>query len=157
MKMKKLNLCARLLCCCFTFYMLLPMSMWAQLTISTPTFPTTNTVHFTLTGTQSTNAHIIFFTPNVAASIAGWTRLTTGTVGQTTFDLTKPTNANAFFAAGIGPIATPTVATPVFSPAAGSYGSPTNVNVTCATAGADLLHHQREHPDHARHLHLQRR
>ena len=120
--------------------MALPASLLAQLVISVPTFPTTNTVHFDLTGTASTNAHLILSTPDLAAPIAGWTRMTTGTVGQTSFDLTKPASTNAFFAAAIAPIATPTVATPVFTPAGGSYGAATNVTVTCATAGAAIYY-----------------
>ena len=114
--------------------------MLAQLTISVPTFPTTNTVHVDLTGAAPTNAHVILFTPNLAAPIAGWTRMATGTVGQTSFDLTKPSITNAFFAAAIAPIATPTVATPIFTPAGGSYGAATNVTVTCATAGAAIYY-----------------
>ena len=114
--------------------------MLAQLTISVPTFPTTNTVHVDLTGAASTNAHVILFTPNLAAPIVGWTRMATGTVGQTSFNLTKPSITNAFFAAAIAPIATPTVATPVFTPAGGSYGAATNVTVTCATAGAAIYY-----------------
>lgn len=120
--------------------MALPVSMMAQLTISVPTFPTTNTVHLDLTGAASTNAHIIFYSPNLATTLGAWTRVTTGTVGQVSFNLTKPTNTTAFFAAGIAPIGTLTVATPVFSPAGGSYGSPTNVTVTCATPGAAIYY-----------------
>jgi RHS repeat-associated protein len=120
--------------------MALPATLLAQLVISVPTFPTTNTVYFNLTGAQSTNAHIIFSTPDLTVPIAGWTRMATGTVGQTAFNLSKPTNANAFFAAGIAPIGTPTVATPVFSPGGGSYGNPANVIVTCATAGAAIYY-----------------
>lgn len=140
MKTKKQNLFFKALCGFFALQMALPASLLAQLVISVPTFPTTNTVHFDLTGAQSTNAHIIFSTPDLTVPVAGWTRMATGTVGQTAFNLTKPTNANAFFVAGIAPIATPTVATPVFSPAGGSYGSPTNVIVTCATAGAAIYY-----------------
>jgi RHS repeat-associated protein len=120
--------------------MALPASVLAQLVISVPTFPTTNTVHLDLTGAASTNSHIIFFSPNLATTLGAWTRMATGTVGQVSFDLTKPTNTTAFFAAGVAPIGTPTVATPVFSPAGGSYGSPTNVTVTCATAGAAIYY-----------------
>ena len=138
--MKKLNLFCRILCVYFAIIMAAPFSMWAQLTINPPTFPNTNTVEVTLTGAASTNAHIIFFTPDLTVPIAGWARMTTGTVGQVTFDLTKPTNASAFFLAGIAPIGTPTVATPVFSPAGGSYGMATNVTITSATMGASIFY-----------------
>ena len=140
MKMKKLKLFSRILCIFFAAQMAFPVSVLAQLAINPPTFPNTNTVEVTLTGTQSTNSHIIFFTPDLAVPIVGWTRVTTGTVGQVTFDLTRPTNANAYFMAGIAPIGTPTVATPVFSPAGGSYGTTTNVTITCATAGAAIYY-----------------
>jgi hypothetical protein len=140
MKIKNHGLFFKALCCLFAVQMALPVSLLAQLVISVPTFPTTNTVHVDLTGTASTNAHVILFTPNLAAPIAGWTHMATGTVGQTSFNLTKPSITNAFFAAAIAPIATPTVATPVFTPAGGSYGAATNVTVTCATAGAAIYY-----------------
>ena len=140
MKIKNHGFFFKALCCLFAVQMALPVSLLAQLVIGVPTFPTTNTVHLDLTGAASTNVHVILFTPNLAAPIAGWTRMATGTVGQTSFDLTKPSITNAFFAAAIAPIATPTVATPVFTPAGGSYGAATNVTVTCATAGAAIYY-----------------
>jgi RHS repeat-associated protein len=138
--MKKQNLFFRALCVFFAVQMALPVSLLAQLVISVPTFPTTNTVHLSLTGAASTNAHVILSTPNLSVPIAAWTRMTTGTVGQTSFDVTKPSNTNAFFAAAIAPIATPTAATPVFSPAGGSYGAATNVTITSATTGAAIYY-----------------
>jgi RHS repeat-associated protein len=138
--MKKPNLFIRALCCFFAVQMALPSALLAQILISPPTFPTSSTVHFDLTGAASTNAHIILSTPDLAVPIAAWTRMTTGTVGQTSFDLTKPASTNAFFAAAVGPITTPTAATPVFTPAGGSYGAATNVTVTCATAGAAIYY-----------------
>jgi len=138
--MKKPNLFVRAFCCFFAYYMAMPMSMWAQFLINPPTFPDTNTVRVTLSGTESTNAHIIFFTPNLATNTALWTRAVTGTVGQTTFDLTKPTSANGFFRAGIAPVETPTVATPVLTPGSGSYIGPTNITITCATEGAAIYY-----------------
>ena len=140
MKLKKTGLFLKALCCFFAVQMALPSMLLAELVISVPAFPTTNTVHFDLTGAASTNAHLILSTPDLTVPIAAWTRMTTGTVGQTAFDLTKPVGTNAFFAAGIAPIATPTVATPVFTPAGGSYGNPTNVTVTCATGGAAIYY-----------------
>lgn len=112
----------------------------AQLLINAPTFPSSNTVELTLSGAASTNAQIIFFTPDLTVPLAAWTRMTTGTVGQVTFDLTRPTNAAAFFAAGVAPISTPTVATPVFTPGGGSYPTPTNVVVTCSTPGSAIFY-----------------
>jgi RHS repeat-associated protein len=138
--MKKQNLFFRALCIFFAVQMALPSALLAQIVISVPTFPTTNTVHLSLTGAASTNAHVILSTPNLAVPIAAWTRMTTGTVGQTTFDVTKPSNTNAFFAAAIAPISTPTVATPVFTPPGGSYGTTTNVIITSATAGAAIYY-----------------
>lgn len=138
--MKKINASFLFLRCCFVAQLILPVTLPAQLIISKPTFPATNTVHFSLSGAQSTNSHIIFFTPILNTTIASWQRMTTGTVGQTTFDLTKPTNANAFFAAGVAPVTTPTAASPVFNPAGGSFGGPTNVTVTCATPGAAIYY-----------------
>jgi len=116
------------------------MSSWAQLAINPPTFPSTNTVRVTLSGANSTNAHILFLTPDLATNTALWTRAVTGAVGQTTFDLTKPTNANVFFRAGIAPVETPTVATPVLTPGSGSYIGPTNITITCATDGAAIFY-----------------
>src|ERR1019366_7963192 len=131
--MKKLNVFSQILCIFFAAQMALPISVLAQLTINPPTFPNTNTVELTLRNAASTNAQIIFFTPDLTVPLPAWTRLTTGAVGQVTFDLTKPTNASAFFIAGVAPIGTPTVATPLFTPGGGSYATPTNVVVTCST------------------------
>ena len=119
---------------------ILPGQVWGQLTIGIPSFPTTNTVQLNLGGTQSTNAHIIFFTPSLTNPLASWNRLTTGGVGQISFTLSKPTNNPGFFAAGVAPIATPTVATPIFIPAGGRYGNPTNVSITSATPGAAIYY-----------------
>ncbi len=134
--MKTPNPFHRALCCFFAVYLALPPAVLAQLIINPPTFPTTNTVRVTLSGAASTNAHVILWTPNLMPDLAGWYRLTTGSVGQTTFDFTRPTNQNSFFAAAIGPVATLTVAAPVFTPGGGSYALPTNVVITCATDGA---------------------
>ena len=137
--MKKMNRFYRPLCG-FAAVFLASLAS-AQLLINPPTFPSTNTVELTLSNAASTNSHIIFFTPDLTAgSIAAWTRLTTGAVGQVTFDLTRPTNADAFFAAGVAPISTPTVATPVFTPGGGSYATPTNVVVNCSTPGAAIYY-----------------
>ncbi len=138
--MKKQNLLVHLFTFYFVIYFVMPQSAWSQFTISSPTFPTTNTVQVSLAGTQATNAHVIFFSPQVVNGIGAWNRLTTGTVGQVTFTLPKPTNGMGFFAAGIAPISTPTVATPAFSPTGGSYSSPTNVTVTSATSGASIYY-----------------
>jgi RHS repeat-associated protein len=130
----------RLLSCCLAAFMIAPTSTWAQLTINPPTFPTTSTVRVTLSGAQSTNAHIILATPDLATNGNSWTRVVTGAVGQVTFDLTKPTNDSVFFRAAIAPVTTPTVATPVFTPGGGSYPTATNVVITCATPGAAIYY-----------------
>jgi RHS repeat-associated protein len=136
--MKKTNRFYRPLCGFFAVALASLAS--AQLTINPPTFPTTNTVELTLSGTTSTNAYILFWTPELVSDIGGWTRVATGAVAQATFDLTRPTNADAFFAAGVAPIATPTVATPVFTPGGGTYSMPTNVVITSATEGAEIYY-----------------
>jgi hypothetical protein len=69
--MKKLNVLSRILCVFFAIQMALPTAMLAQIVISAPTFPTTNTVHLDLTGAASTNAHVILFTPDLAVPIVG--------------------------------------------------------------------------------------
>ncbi|MGH7951190.1 MAG: chitobiase/beta-hexosaminidase C-terminal domain-containing protein, partial [Limisphaerales bacterium] len=136
--MKKTNRFYRPLCGFFAVALASLAS--AQLTINPPTFPTTNTVELTLSGTTSTNAYILFWSPELVPDISGWTRVATGAVAQATFDLTRPTNADAFFAAGVAPIATPTVATPVFTPGGGTYSMPTNVVITSATEGAEIYY-----------------
>jgi RHS repeat-associated protein len=120
----------------FAVQLALPASLLAQLIINPPTFPNTNTVRVTLSGAASTNAHVILWTPDLLGDLASWYRVTTGTVGQTTFDLIRPTNQNSFLAAGVVPVTTLTVATPIFTPGGGTYSLPTNVTITCATDGA---------------------
>lgn len=138
--MKTPNLFYRGLCCFFAFYLALPAATVAQLLLTPPTFPTTNIVRVTLSGAASTNAYIILSTPELDTDPAGWQRSITGTVGQTTFDLSKTTNAAMFYIASDAPNLTPTVATPIFSPAGGSYALPTNVTITCATDGAAIYY-----------------
>ena len=110
--MKKFGFTTRLLCCYFAVYLALPVSMVAQFSLTPPTFPTTNTVRVTLTGASSTNAYVILSTPELDTEPAGWQRSITGAVGQTTFDLSKTTNAAMFYIASDAPNLTPTVATP---------------------------------------------
>jgi len=57
--MKTPNIFFRILCVFFAVQLALPSALLAELVISVPTFPTTNTVHFDLTGAASTNSHII--------------------------------------------------------------------------------------------------
>ena len=136
--MKTPSLFLRLLSFYFAVWMTLPASVWASLTITGPTFPATNTLRVSLAGAEVTNAHVIFWTPTLIPDINSWTRLTTGSVGQTVFDFSSTTNRQSYFRAGVAPIGMPTVVTPAFAPGGGSYGSPTNVTVTCATAGAAI-------------------
>ena len=136
--MKTPSLFLRILSFYFAVWLTVPGAVLAQLTITGPTFPATNTLRVGLTGAESTNAHVIFWTPTFVSDINTWTRLTTGTVGQTAFDFSTTTNRQSYFRAGIAPVSTPTVATPVFAPGGGSYGSPTNVTITCATMGAAI-------------------
>jgi len=138
--MKKLNPLSRVLCCFFAVYMALPASMSAQLLLTPPAFPTTNTVRVTLTGAEATNAHIVFSTPDLNTNFNSWTRVITGAVGQTTFDLTKTANSAMFYRATTAPVGIPTVATPVFTPGGGSYPVGTNVTITCDTAGAAIYY-----------------
>lgn len=138
--MKPPNVFYRFLCCFFAVYLALPPVVVAQLLLTPPTFPTTNTVRLTLAGAASTNAYVILSTPILTTDPAGWQRSITGTVGQTTFDLTKTTNAAMFYIASDAPNLTPTVATPAFSPAGGSHATPTNVTITCATDGAAIYY-----------------
>lgn len=138
--MKTPNLFYRGLCLFFAVYLALPAATVAQLLLTPPTFPTTNTVRVTLTGAASTNAYVILSTPELDTDPAGWQRSITGAVGQTTFDLSKTTNAAMFYIASDAPNLTPTVATPAFSPAGGSYATPTNITITCATDGAAIYY-----------------
>jgi RHS repeat-associated protein len=121
-------------------FTILALKVSAQLNLIGPTFPSTNTVRLTLTGAQATNAHLIFFTPILYPDGADWIRYFTGTVGQTTFDLARPTNEHAFFRAATIPVLIPTVATPLFSLPGGAYSTPTNVTITCATEGAAIFY-----------------
>ena len=138
--MKIQNPFYRFLCCFFVAYLTLPAAVMAQLLITPPTFPTTNTVRVTLTGASVSNAYVILTSPTLNVSIPGWQRAMTGTVGQTTFDLAKTTNAAVYFTASDSPNLVPIVATPSFSPAGGSYSVPTNVTITCATDGAAIFY-----------------
>lgn len=120
--------------------MALPMSMVAQIGLTSPTFPSPTTVRVSVTNAQPTSAYVIFSTNALTANFLGWPRVATGAVGQAVFDLPKSTNSSAFYAAADAGNTTPTVATPVFSPVGGAYPWPTNVSVTCATEGAAIYY-----------------
>ena len=79
--MKIQNPFYRFLCCFFVAYLTLPAAVMAQLLITPPTFPTTNTVRVTLTGASVSNAYVILTSPTLNVSIPGWQRAMTGTVG----------------------------------------------------------------------------
>ncbi|MFN3408684.1 MAG: chitobiase/beta-hexosaminidase C-terminal domain-containing protein, partial [Limisphaerales bacterium] len=130
----------RVLSCHFAVWLAVPGPVWAQLTVTGPSFPDAGTVRVGLAGAAATNAHIIFWSPTLGPDLNSWFRLTTGSVGQTSFDFSRPTNRESYFRAAVAPVAVPTVATPQFSPGGGSYGGPTNVTITCATAGAALYY-----------------
>jgi hypothetical protein len=104
-----------------------------QLDINPPTFPTTNTVQLTLTGTQTnTLLYNIQYTPDLGN--IPFSTVVTGMVGQIVFTLTNTgSNANFFRAFGTN-VSTPLiVATPGFSPGGGTYSTAQIVTITCAT------------------------
>jgi len=129
---KKLNVFTRALCYFFAFYMAVPFSVWAGLTINPPTFPTTNTINLTLSGTQTNLLYNIQYTP--ALGTIPFSTVATGAVGQTSFTLTIGTsNANFFRAYGTNGSTSLVVATPTLSPGAGAYSTPQIVTISCAT------------------------
>src|ERR1022692_3427784 len=138
--MKKPNLFLQVLCWYFAVYMAMPFSVLAQLTISAPTFPTTNTVHLTLTGTDTNSLlYNIQYTP--ALGTIPFSTVVTGAVGQITFDVAKPTNAEAFYRAfGTNTSAPLVVATPTFSPGGGGYSTAQNVTISCSTPLAAIYY-----------------
>ena len=104
-----------------------------QLDINPPTFPTTNTVQLTLSGTQTnTLLYNIQYTPDLGN--IPFSTVVTGMVGQIVFTLTNTgSNANFFRAFGTN-VSTPLiVATPAFSPGGGTYSTAQIVTITCAT------------------------
>jgi RHS repeat-associated protein len=108
--------------------------------VNPPTFPDTNTLRLTLSDAATNVAFSIYATPDVNDGFV-WTPVTTGTVGQLSFDFTIPTNSMMFFRASYPPPpATLKVATPVANPGGGSYTWPTNVTITCATEGASIYY-----------------
>src|ERR1035441_6422275 len=111
-----------------------------QLDINPPTFPTTNTVHLTLTGTDTNSLlYNIQYTP--ALGTIPFSTVVTGAVGQITFDVAKPTNAEAFYRAfGTNTSAPLVVATPTFSPGGGGYSTAQNVTISCSTPLAAIYY-----------------
>ncbi len=136
--MKKLNLFSRILCVFFAAYFAIPISIFANLTIEPPTFPSANTLRLTLGGTDTNgNVYSILYAPELLETNTPWFIGATGAVGQTVFDFAFPTNQQLFFrAVGLTNAATETVATPAFSPGGGAYSSSQNVAITCGTLGA---------------------
>ncbi|EEF63316.1 RHS repeat-associated core domain-containing protein [Pedosphaera parvula] len=117
--------------CAILFY--IPHRALGQLTISTPTFPTSNTIQLTLSGTQTNLLYNIQYTPALVS--VPFSTIATGAQGQTVFNFTMgSSNANFFRAFGMtnasGPLI---VSTPAFSPGGGAYSMPQNVIISCST------------------------
>ncbi len=131
----------RLLCCYFAAYLAVPGCLLAQTPfyLTQPSFPGSNTVRVTVADAPTNVAVTVYAAPLLSTNTA-WTPVTTGSVGQTVFDLARTTNASSFYRASHEPPGqTLTVTTPVLAPGAGSYPLPTNVVITCATEGAAIF------------------
>jgi len=116
--------------------------LFAQtLTINPPTFPSSNTVRISLSGTQANKLYQIEYTIALGTSGIPFSTIATGIIGQTVFDFTKGTNDVNFFRAVETNAPDPLlVATPVMSPGSGMYSTPTNVTITCATPLASIFY-----------------
>jgi hypothetical protein len=111
----------------------------AELVLS-PARTTNDTMALTLTGGVSTNAYVINYTTELTTNGGDFYPILTGSVGQAVFEFLFPTNVAAFFTAEAAPNTPPQVATPAFSPGGGSYGTPTNVVIKCATPSAAIYY-----------------
>ncbi len=96
------------------------------------------------TGNYVTNAQNATVTPNVTPTVSGkivtWTYTESANVTEFTFTPSAQTRSNGITISYIIPGATPTCATPTFSPAAGTYTQAQNVSINCSTDGATIYY-----------------
>ena len=96
------------------------------------------------TGNYVTNAQNATVTPNVTPTVSGkivtWTYTESANVTEFTFTPSAQTRSNGITISYIIPGATPTCATPTFSPAAGTYTQAQNVSINCSTEGATIYY-----------------
>lgn len=123
-------------------------------TVSTPTFsPGAGTYSGTQTVTISTTtggASVIFTSNGSTPTVSSGCSITNGTLytGPVTVATSLTLNAigceSAFTPSGVGTaayvITVPTVATPTFSPVAGTYGPTQTVTISTSTGGASLVY-----------------
>jgi RHS repeat-associated protein len=136
----------KILCWFFAVWMALPASLVAQaVTLSAPTFPTSNTVRISVaTGPVTNIRYNVYWTNSVAADATTWPLLATGAANQVIFDLALPNTNLGFFIVSSNYIATtnppPKVATPVFNPPNTNGNASVLVTVTCDTPGAVIYY-----------------
>ena len=96
------------------------------------------------TGNYVTVAQNATVTPNVTPTVNGkivtWSYTESANVTAFTFTPSAQTRSNGITITYIIPGATPTCATPTFSPAAGTYTQAQNVSISCATEGATIYY-----------------
>ena len=96
------------------------------------------------TGNYVTNAQNATVTPEVTPTVSGkivtWTYSESENVTEFTFTPSAQTRSNGITITYITTGATPTCATPTFSPAAGTYTQAQNVSISCATEDATIYY-----------------
>ena len=96
------------------------------------------------TGNYVTYAQGATVTPNVTPAVSGkivtWTYAESDNVTEFTFKPSSQTRSSGITITYIIPGATPTCATPTFSPAAGTYTQPQSVSISCTTEDATIYY-----------------
>ena len=96
------------------------------------------------TGNYVTYAQNATVTPNVTPAVSGkivtWTYTESADVTEFTFKPSSQTRSNGITITYIIPSATPTCATPTFSPAAGTYTQAQNVTISCTTEDVTIYY-----------------
>jgi RHS repeat-associated protein len=140
MNAKTSNPLLRFLCRFFAVWMALPASVVAQLTLSAPTFPSSNSVRLVVVGGPVTNIRYdLHFTNALATNAASWPLIGSFT-NTIVLDVPLMDTNQGWFMVSSNFLATsnppPKVATPAFSPASASGNASVLVTVSCGTPGA---------------------
>jgi len=138
------SLPTKIFCWFFAMWIALPASVTAQLTLSAPTFPSSNTVRLVVSGGPVTNIHYdVYFTNALTSNASTWQLLGKFT-NTVIFDLALQDTNQGFFIVTSNYIVTtnppPKVATPILNPTNATGNASVQVTVTCDTPGAVIYY-----------------
>jgi len=102
------------------------MSVWADMRLNPPTFPTPSTIRVSVVNAPTNSTVTVYYTPTLGSGWS-WTSITNGTTGQTNFDLARSGNT-AFYCASYSLVSAP------FHLDTPSFPAPSTIRLTAENA-----------------------